>query len=158
MADVNIAAKKRLLEIEDENIDNIEVSYTSRKRINSLAAVIRNALFKNHGKKINEKHMKSICTDLQPNELEVCLLIANCIMPYILEKKSWRALPYQMPLILMANEIFRSCGYSKLITILSPLTKPSQLNALKMNAPSFFSLFFSSKKDENLDVLTLIAM
>ncbi|KAG2197212.1 hypothetical protein INT47_003587 [Mucor saturninus] len=77
-------------------------------------------------------------------------------MPYLPEKKNWRVLPYQVPMVLMANEIFHSSGYSKFTTAVSPLTKPSQLNALKMDAPSFFSLFFSSKKGQNLDIFNYI--
>lgn len=147
MADINFSAEKRLIEIEDE-----KTADTSGRRIKSLVAVVQNVLFKNFGKTINENHIRAICTDIQPNELETCIRIANFVIPYLLEKKNWRVLSYQVPMVLMANEIFRSNGYSKFTTAVSPLTKPSQLNALKMDAHSFFSLFCLSKKGQNLDI------
>ncbi|KAI7873856.1 uncharacterized protein EV154DRAFT_487059 [Mucor mucedo] len=107
MADSNISAEKRLIEIEDGNINDDETADTSRRQIKSLVAVVRNVMFKNFGKTINEKHIRAICcTDIQPNELETCTLIVNFIMPYIPEKKNWRVLPYQLPMVLKTNEIF----------------------------------------------------
>ncbi|KAG2197211.1 hypothetical protein INT47_003586 [Mucor saturninus] len=53
MADTNISAEKKLIEIEDGNINDDETAGTSRRRINSLVAVVRNVMFKNFGKTTN---------------------------------------------------------------------------------------------------------
>ena len=56
---------------------------------------------------------------------------------------------YNIPFFLMANTIFRAIGQTKRIASLCPLTSPSQLNALHLDAPSLFSLFCGTNAKTN---------
>ncbi|CEP18690.1 hypothetical protein [Parasitella parasitica] len=124
-----------LVEMEEEG-EIRESADTSRRRLNSLGAVIISMLYDHHGSQIKERHVKDKCSDIQENELRACLTICKLIMPYIPAKKNRYSLPYQLPFVLMANEVLCSSGYSKFKTSLLPLRSPFQLNALKINAPS----------------------
>ncbi|KAG2204248.1 hypothetical protein INT46_009511 [Mucor plumbeus] len=59
-------------------MDDAEVDYdaldTSRKRIQVLVAVIRNAIFKHYSETITEGIIKELCADITTKELETCLL------------------------------------------------------------------------------------
>ncbi|KAI8889261.1 hypothetical protein K501DRAFT_300264 [Backusella circina FSU 941] len=73
-------------------------------------------------------------------------------MTYIPEKKNYHSIPYQILFVLMVNEVLRCTVYAKFMTLISRLTKPSQINTLKINAPSLFTIFCSGKKDKLLDI------
>ncbi|KAI9485890.1 MAG: hypothetical protein EXX96DRAFT_546921 [Benjaminiella poitrasii] len=150
LAEDNTIAAEELMEIDDECSSND--TDIIRRRLKSLVAVVRNLIFKHHGKQITERQIKSSCPDIKPNELHVCTLICNLIMPYVPQKKSWSLMPYQIPFVLMVNELLRITGYSKFSIKVSPLTMSGHLNALRMDAPAFFSLFCSAKDSRNLNV------
>jgi hypothetical protein len=118
----------------------------------SLKSVIIGMLYDNNGLKIKERHLKEKCSDIQPKEIAACLLICNLLMPYIPDKKVQYLIPYQIPFVLMANEILRCTGYAKFMVKLVPLTKPSHINTLKIDAPSLFMIFCSGKKEKLLDM------
>jgi hypothetical protein len=136
--------------MEDETTDNT-TDATSR-RIGSLKAVIISMLYDNNGLMIKERHLKEKCSDIQPKEIAACLLICNLLMPYIPDKKNRYSMPYQIPFILMANEILRCTGYAKFMVKLVPLTKPSHIDTLKIDAPLLFTIFCSGKKERLLDM------
>ncbi|CAO3635029.1 unnamed protein product [Mucor fragilis] len=97
------------------------------------------------GKTIIPADLKAFCKDLTDVEMESCLLICNMIMPYVPAKNNWFSLPYQLPFVLMANELLRLTGYNKFTVSISPLTMPGKLNCLPVDAPMLFSLFCSPK-------------
>ncbi|CEP13725.1 hypothetical protein [Parasitella parasitica] len=150
-AESNPKAADRLVEMEEEG-ERRESADTSRRRLNSLRAVIISMLYDHYGSQIKERHVKDKCSDIQENELRACFTICNLIMSYIPAKKNCYSLPYQLPFVLMANEVLRCTGYSKFKTSLLPLRSPFQLNALKIDEPSFFAIFCSSSKNKRLEI------
>ena len=129
---------------------------TSRKRIQVLVAVIRNAIFKHYSETITEGIIKELCADITTKELETCLLICTLTMPYVPSKKNWYNMPHQLPFVLMANKILRASGlYNKFTIIVYPLTMPGKLNALAIDAPSLFSLFCSPKLKKGVTKLDI---
>ncbi|CEG79071.1 hypothetical protein RMATCC62417_13584 [Rhizopus microsporus] len=59
---------------------------------------------------------------------------------------------HQLPFFLMANEVLHATGYSKFTSKIVPYLTPSNLNALKIDAPSLFSLFCSKTKEHAMNV------
>lgn len=149
LADDNPTAAEVLMTVDDEQTEAITDS--SRRRIQVLVAIIRNLIFKHHNETITEANIRDLLSDVTDVEIRTCLLICNRIMPYVPSKENWFTLAYQLPFILMANSILRISGYSKFSINISPLTMPSKLNALFIDAPSLFSLF-CSRKIKNTDV------
>ncbi|KAI9474133.1 MAG: hypothetical protein EXX96DRAFT_580712 [Benjaminiella poitrasii] len=144
LAEDNLIAAEELMEIDDErSSDDADIT---RRRLKSLVAVVRNLIFKHHGKQITERQIKASCPDIKLNELHACTLICNLIMPYVPQKTNWGLMPYQIPFVLMANELLRITGYSKFSIKVSPLTMPEWMLLL------FFSLFCSAKDSRNLNV------
>jgi hypothetical protein len=124
-ADTNPAAAKIVLEMEDTNgaEDNAD---TPRRRLLVLRSVIRKLLFQHQGKTtVSQKDVKKVLSNITENEQQVALLIVNFLLPYIPLKKRYRTLAYQIPFILMANDVLCSTGYSKFSMNISPLSKPS---------------------------------
>jgi hypothetical protein len=137
-AEASTKARDNLLRMEDETTDDM-TDATSR-RMGSLKTVIIGILYNNNRLMIKERHLKEKCSDIQPKEIAACLLICNLLMPYIPDKKIQYLMPYQIPFVLVANEILRCTGYAKFIVKRVPLTKPSHINTLKIDAPSLFSI------------------
>ncbi|KAI8382459.1 hypothetical protein BD560DRAFT_487301, partial [Blakeslea trispora] len=102
----------------------------------ALVAILRATLYSNPQGKITLQHFQ----DLSPKESDVCMMIANVISPYMSLPRHRKFFEYNIPFFLMANTIFRAIGQTKRIASLCPLTSPSQLNALHLDAPSLFSL------------------
>jgi hypothetical protein len=86
VADHNPATATEIVLMDDAEVD--DSLDTSRKRIQILAAVIRNAIFKHHSETITEDIIKELCADITAEELETCLLICTLIMPYVPSKKN----------------------------------------------------------------------
>ncbi|KAL0145511.1 hypothetical protein V8B55DRAFT_1559299 [Mucor lusitanicus] len=82
---------------------------------------------------ITEAHLKAYCKDLTGAEMAPCLLICNMIMPYVPAKSDWFSLPYQLPFVLMANELLRLTDYSRRIVSKEDATS---------NKDAIFSSFF----------------
>ncbi|KAI8890216.1 hypothetical protein K501DRAFT_266133 [Backusella circina FSU 941] len=49
---------------------------------------MRQLIYKHHGTNVKESHVKYLLSDIQPKELEVCLLIINKLMPKKNKKKT----------------------------------------------------------------------
>ena len=153
VADYDPAAATEIMLMDDAEVN--DTLDTSRKRIQVLVAVIRNAIFKHHSETITEDIIKELCADITTKELETCLLICTLTMPYVPSKKNWYSMPHQLPFVLMANDILRASGYNKFTISVCPLTMPGKLNALAIDAPSLFSLFCSPKLKKSVTKLDI---
>lgn len=68
-------------------------------------------------------------------------------MSYIPTKKTWYTTAYQIPFILMSNDIMRYTGYRKYCVDVSP----SSLHCLKIDSPTLFSSFCASNLEHPMD-------
>ncbi|KAI9483085.1 MAG: hypothetical protein EXX96DRAFT_130007 [Benjaminiella poitrasii] len=84
--------------------------------------------------------------------MKVCLLIRSFLLPYRPKKAKWNVLIQQIHFFLMSNDLLRSVGYSKFTMRLVPIIRPNTIQALKLDAPSIFSLLCSSNTNRNMDL------
>jgi hypothetical protein len=128
LAENNSVLQDRLIEIEDDSV-NTNTSDITRRRVKSLSATISTLLFNYHGEKIQTKHFKAVYIDASENEVDVCMLICNFLVPYVPSKQSWYSIPYQMQFISMTTPTF------------APLIVPSLLQNLLLSLCLVHSMF-----------------
>lgn len=87
-------------------------------------------------------------TDISRRRIQSLAAVRNLIFKNY-GRKSWSN--KLKSICIIVSNILRACGYSKLIVKVFPLTIPGRLNALKLDVPSLFSLFCSSKT-RNFDI------
>jgi hypothetical protein len=87
--------------------------------------------------------MKNALSDIKPDELHACVLITNFLMPYLPSGDKLQHIMHQPPFFLMANDLFRCCGYTHFMVKLVPLTTLHKLLAFKLGAPSLYDMFCS---------------
>ncbi|KAI8886785.1 hypothetical protein K501DRAFT_309053 [Backusella circina FSU 941] len=121
-------------------------------RLRTLRGIIRQLIYKHHGENVKERHVKALLSDIQPNELEVCLLIINKLMPYVPKKENFFIIAYQLPFFPMANQTLQSTVYSKFCAAISPMSTPNGLHTLNIDVPSLFALFCDSKTRRNMNI------
>jgi hypothetical protein len=140
-ADIHPIAAQEATALEDEAI---EISKdATRRRMNRLRTIIRQVIFKQFGHKVNERHMKNALSDIKPDELHACVLITNFLMPYLSSGDKLQHIMHQLPFFMMANDLFRCCGYTHFMVKLVPLITPHKLLAFKLDAPSLYAMLCS---------------
>ncbi|KAI8336385.1 hypothetical protein EDC96DRAFT_351146 [Choanephora cucurbitarum] len=139
LAEEHPAAEGRILELEDNATQ--DKNDTPQKKNKILGSYSKSNFVFKSSEKITIQHFQEQTSDLSPKELDVCMMIANVISPYMSLPRHRIFFQNNIPFFLMANTIFRAIGQTKRIASLCPLTSPSQLNALRLDAPSLFSLF-----------------
>lgn len=124
--------------------------------MNCLRAIIRQVIFKQFGHKVNERHMNSTLSAIKPDELHACVLITDFLMPYLPPGDKLQHIMHQIPLFLMANDLFQCCGYTHFMAKLVPLTTPHKLLAFKLDALSFYTIFCS--KNDGMEIFDFDSM
>ncbi|CEG69214.1 hypothetical protein RMATCC62417_05327 [Rhizopus microsporus] len=152
-ADTNPVAAQIVLTLDDHDVqESIDIT---RRRMNKLRTITRQVIFKQFGHTITERHLKNALPDIQSNELQACVIIANFLMPHLPATTDSHSVAQQLPFFLMANDLFQCTGYTKFIEKLVSMTSPTRLLALQINAPQIYSLFSSSMDthDFNGDII-----
>ncbi|RCH78451.1 hypothetical protein CU097_002462, partial [Rhizopus azygosporus] len=80
-ADTNPVAAQIVLTLDDDDVQGS--TDIIRRRMNKLSTITRQAIFKQFGHTITERHLKNALPDIQSNELQACVIIANFLMPYL---------------------------------------------------------------------------
>ena len=80
--DTNLAATQIVLTLDDDDVQ--ESTDITRRRMNKLRTITQQVIFKQFGHIITERHLKNVLPDIQSNELQACVMIANFLMPYLL--------------------------------------------------------------------------
>ncbi|KAI9275277.1 hypothetical protein EDC94DRAFT_644071 [Helicostylum pulchrum] len=146
-----IEQRRRAIEKEEEEV--VESTDLSRKRLAVFRSILRQVIFKYHGQHITEVEVRDFSnTTYTKEEIRVLSSIANFLMPYIPTKQTWYTTAYQIPFILMSNNIMRYTGYQKSCVAVSPLSKPSSLHCFKIDAPTLFSSFCDSNLEQPMDI------
>ncbi len=145
--------QQQLLELEKEEVQQFKDEQARNepkgRRLNILQAIIRRLLYAREKLVITERDFHRECKDASDNEKKVCLLIYNAIALYMPPKIKTLEFAYQIPFFLMTNQVMNVTGYSNFITQLCPLTKPCNLNSLRLGASALFSIFCSKGREEN---------
>lgn len=139
------------MEVDDDSVQDTDGDIP-RRRLNKLKKVIKTLLFKRPGSVFSERHIVSIIGDIKPKELESCQKILNMVSPYIHEKQYMYSIVCRIPFMMMCNDIFRCTGYSKFTKKLVPMTHPSTVLCLKLDAPTIFSIVSSTKAKKPMDL------
>ncbi|CEI88592.1 hypothetical protein RMCBS344292_02975 [Rhizopus microsporus] len=154
VAGTNPAATQIVLTLDDDDVQ--ESTDITRRKMNKLRTITRQIIFKQFGHIITERHLKNALPDIQSNELQGCVMIANFLMLCPPAMTDLHSVAQQLPFFLMASDLFQCIGYTKFIEKLVPMTSPTRLLALQINVPQIYSLFSSSMDihDFNDDVIT----
>lgn len=51
---------------------------------------------------------------MTPNKIRVCVLLSNILFQYVPSKANYRRIAFQLPLVLLANDVFRCTGITNL--------------------------------------------
>ncbi|GAA5801249.1 hypothetical protein HPULCUR_006694 [Helicostylum pulchrum] len=114
--DLEIEQRRRAIEKEEEVVESTDLS---RKRLAVLRSILRQVILKYHGQHITEAEIRDISnTTYTQEEIRVLSSIANFLMPYIPIKQTWYTTAYQIPFILMSNDIMRYTGRLGIISII----------------------------------------
>lgn len=144
-SDIDILPQDEQLLQEDTLQDNS--TDLSRRRLGELKAIIKNILYKYHGQVITEHHFFEADQTMSCQEIQICLPLANAILPYIPSKENCYLIGFQLPFVLFANDVLQYAGYAKFCRNICPLTSPTSLNALNIDAPSIYSILSQTKQD-----------
>jgi hypothetical protein len=103
-------------------------------------------------KKISKKHLTDKLANITDVEASTIIKIINFIKPFVPGKENYNNIAYQIPFLLMANQVIRSAGYSKQAAKLTPLVSPCSLHALLIDTTSLYSMFCSSSANRRMEV------
>ncbi|EPB84660.1 hypothetical protein HMPREF1544_08603 [Mucor circinelloides 1006PhL] len=76
-------------------------------------------------------------------EIDVISRIVVFVKPYIPPKVNYRSFAFQLPFVLMANQVLRSIGRESQVVKITPIVSPTSLKALAIDTATLFSLFCS---------------
>ncbi|KAI9249361.1 hypothetical protein EDC94DRAFT_327795 [Helicostylum pulchrum] len=136
------------IEYQDDEQEQRNDTDLSRRRLLHLQSIIRDLLLKSGKKSVSVQDLKDTSNDLEDKEISVYMLISNLIAPYIPDHKNRGSFVYQLPFLLMCNQIFRVTECFKFVIKLCTIIKPGSLSSLRMDATGLYSLFSSQKVKE----------
>lgn len=123
-----------------------------RRRLNALQRTLRALLLKGEHRSVTGEQLTTMNEGLKDNEATVLAMLYNFITPYIPKKSNRGSFSYQIPFLLMCNQVFRATNSYKFVTKLCPLIKPGSLCALKLDAATLYSLFCSRTAKQQISV------
>lgn len=138
--------------MEEDDLSAPAATDISIRKVNKLKAIVRNLLYANAGRTITRRDIDKVLpgTSGTENEKQVCLQIASFLLPYMPEKDKYFVMSRQLPFILMANDILKCTGYSKFSMKVTPMSRPSDLHALKLDAPTIYTICCTSPEENNM--------
>ncbi|KAF1807616.1 hypothetical protein FB192DRAFT_1338954 [Mucor lusitanicus] len=118
----------------------------------AASAVLRKLLVKQAGKAISHAQLKKKeRRDITDDEARVCLLLSKILLPYIPTAKGHHSyIGFQLPFMLLANDIFCAVGYGKFEVNLCPTFSCGSLHVMRLDAISVYTL--CTKGDDPVDV------
>lgn len=130
------------MELEDEA--TTQSTDTPRRRLQQLKSVIRNMIFKTQSTPVTQEAIVEICPDASNNEIAVCQIILNSLLPYIPPRRKYHITAYQIPFVLLVNDILRAAGYSGSTFNVCPMPTSSNIQSLRLDSASIFNAFASN--------------
>lgn len=120
----------------------------SLKRIKRLLNIAKSALFS--GPETTRARLQEMDEKFTNREVDVMIKILNFLQPYIASKDNYYLFQYQLPFVLMANQVLRFIGYEGQVLKFVPIIKPSSLHALQMDTTTLYALFCAQKSQERM--------
>lgn len=108
LSENNPAAAIDAREIEDQIEDT--TAELPRRRLNALQRVLRTLILKSEFKSVTNEDISNLDEDIKANKVPILTLLYNFISPYVPDKNNRRFFPYQIPFIIMWNQVFRAAG------------------------------------------------
>ncbi|KAI8375369.1 hypothetical protein EDC96DRAFT_605358 [Choanephora cucurbitarum] len=121
--------------VEEEDADDD----APRNRLNGLKGFIKSLLLRDEDLP-NEQDLRDLRSDLNEKETEVCLLILRSLKPYIPSKTNYSHIGYQLPFVILANDLLRCAGYAKFCRKICPMPTATQ-KFFRLDTPSLFKTF-----------------
>ncbi|CAO3619593.1 unnamed protein product [Mucor fragilis] len=137
-------------DIMDKEEDQEDDQDEPRRRILILKAVLRKLLVHQAGKTITPAQLKKGRPDITNKESRTCLLLAKALLPYIPTRGNYSYIGFQLPFLLIANDILRCVGYSKFAVELCSSSSCGSLHAMRLDAISVYTL--CTKGDDPMDI------
>ena len=72
------------------------------------------------------------------------ITIVRFIKPYLPSKVNYRSFAWQLPFVLMSNQVLRCIGRESQVVQITPIISPASLKALVVDTATIFSLFCSN--------------
>ena len=91
--------------------------------------------------------------NLDDKEYETIIKIVDFVKPYIPDKDNYHLFQYQVPFVLMANQVLRSIGYDGQVVKLMPIIKPTALHSFLVDTTTLYALFCSKQCRQRMFVL-----
>ncbi|CEG74324.1 hypothetical protein RMATCC62417_09560 [Rhizopus microsporus] len=110
--------------IDEEDEQEIETGGYTKRRLNQLKGILKSTFFSSDIT-LNAKALKEKWTDLDEVEFNVCSSIYPHIKPYIPKKIHYTLPCYQIPFVLLANDVLHYAGYAKLAAEICPMPSTS---------------------------------
>ncbi|KAK4510172.1 Up in starvation [Mucor velutinosus] len=139
-----------LIDEEDDQEEEEGIRDLPRRRIMILKATLRNLLVRQAGKSITHIQLKKERPDITEEENRVCMLLGNLLLPYIPTRDHYSYIGFQLPFLLLANDIFCSVGYHKFAVDLCPISSCGSLHAMRVDAASLYAL--CTRGDDQMDI------
>ncbi|CAO3655061.1 unnamed protein product [Mucor fragilis] len=149
----NLLALDEILDKEEDQEDDQDGKGDGdlpRRKILILKAILRKLLVQQAGKTITPAQLKKERPDITDKESRICLLLAKALLPYIPTRGNYSYIGFQLPFLLLANDILRCVGYSKFAVDLCPSSSCGSLHAMRLDAVSVYTL--CTKGDNPMDI------
>ncbi|CEI85816.1 hypothetical protein RMCBS344292_00267 [Rhizopus microsporus] len=127
-------------------------------RLMALRGVIKDIPFKNFSHGIEEDEISDKLADAESKELQTRVLIINFLKICVPSKESFHAILHQLSFFLMSNGVLHATGYSKFTLKITLYLVPSILNALNVDAPFLFAIFYTGTKQQKTRATTQNAL
>ncbi|KAL7325933.1 hypothetical protein PS15p_208349 [Mucor circinelloides] len=141
-------------DIEDQLVqDEIKVEKSqdiSKRRLNTLIGLTRSALFLKDD--IPRPYIEKKLNSASEQEIDTVIRIVQFVKPYIPAKANYRSFAFQLPFLLMANQVLRSIGRESQVVKITPIISPTSLKALLIDTTTLFSLFWSKNVADKMRI------
>lgn len=132
---------------ENVEMEELEIDI-SRARINATKSVAKNLL---HSKEsLSETMIKNKLHQASRKEIETITLVVNNLTDYIPAKEDRFLIAHQLPLCILANDVFSLKNNMKFIRKLFPARSFSQLSVLKVNPVSLYQTLTKAPQPLNI--------
>ncbi|GAA5803146.1 hypothetical protein HPULCUR_008621 [Helicostylum pulchrum] len=92
-----------------EEVNDEVIGDTTLRRIKRLLQIAKPALFSDQV--ITEARLREMDSDFTQREVDVLMKILNFVQPYIPSKANYSSSQYQLPFVIMANQVLKAIGY-----------------------------------------------
>ncbi|EPB84963.1 hypothetical protein HMPREF1544_08241 [Mucor circinelloides 1006PhL] len=101
---------------------------------------------------ISRPYIEKKLENVSEQEIDTVIRIVQFAKPYIPAKANYRSFAFQLPFLLMANQVLRSIGRESQVVKIAPIISPTFLKALLIDTTTLFFLFCSKHVVEKMHI------